>query len=186
MTQIVSKTALGFVFASAMTTASTGQELLIDDFGSNPASRWAYFADTVMGGVSAGGVEFKQEANQDYARITGTVSTENNGGFIQIRRDISSPSLPSPKGISLKVRGNSQRYYVHLRTSGARLPWQYYQGEFDVVEAWTDVRIPFSDFKPEGGFLRKNLNPSTLRTLGIVAYGRDHEAELEVSEIGFY
>ena len=42
---------------------------------------WAYLADTVMGGVSQGRAEFSNGA----LRLTGQVSTENNGGFIQVR-----------------------------------------------------------------------------------------------------
>jgi hypothetical protein len=184
--KVLIKAALGLALVTAMTSASTGQEQLIDDFSASPERSWAYFADTVMGGVSAGGVEFKQDANRDFARMTGTVSTANNGGFIQIRRYVSAPTSDAPNGIRLKVRGNNQRYYVHLRTSGTRLPWQYYQGEFDVDEGWRDIRIPFSEFKAAGGLLLKNLNPSSLTTIGIVAYGRDHEAEIEVSEVGYY
>jgi hypothetical protein len=46
--------------------------------------------------------------------------------------------------------------------------------------------MPFLAFKPSGGLLRNTLKPSSLRTLGIVAYGRDHLAEVDVSEIAFY
>ena len=44
-------------------------------------NNWAYLADTVMGGVSQGRAEFSSDA----LRLTGKVSTENNGGFIQVR-----------------------------------------------------------------------------------------------------
>ena len=42
-------------------------------------NNWAYLADTVMGGVSRGGAEF----SAGVLRLTGQVSTKNNGGFIQ-------------------------------------------------------------------------------------------------------
>ena len=47
-------------------------------------NNWAYLADTVMGGVSRGGAEFSAGA----LRLTGQVSTKNNGGFIQVRTRI--------------------------------------------------------------------------------------------------
>ena len=161
-------------------------EGVLEDFSRNPDARWAYFADTVMGGLSSGGVEFKNDAEGSFARLTGTVSTENNGGFIQIRSRFSAAPPEDTQGIRLTVRGNNQPYYIHLRTRGTRLPWQYYQAEFAATGAWTEVKIPFSEFKPSGGLLRKTLRPSSLRTLGVVAYGRDHLAEVDVSEIAFY
>lgn len=139
-----------------------------------------------MGGVSSGGVEYKRDAQVSFARLSGTVSTDNNGGFIQIRGRLSAAPPENTQGIRLIVRGNNQPYYVHLRTRGTRLPWQYYQAEFATTGTWSEVKIPLSEFKPSGGLLRKTLKPSSLRTLGIVAYGRDHLAEVDVSEIAFY
>ena len=47
-------------------------------------NNWAFLADTVMGGVSRGNAEFIPGA----LRLTGNVSTKNNGGFIQVRTRI--------------------------------------------------------------------------------------------------
>jgi hypothetical protein len=30
------------------------------------------------------------------------------------------------------------------------------------------------------------VKPRAIRSLGVVAYGRDHQAEIDVAEIGFY
>jgi hypothetical protein len=68
-----------------------------------------------------------------YARMTGRVTTANNGGFIQIRKDLGSPPPEGTKGVRLIVRGNGERYFVHLRTSGTLLPWQYYQASFSTT-----------------------------------------------------
>ena len=86
----------------------------------------------------------------------------------------------------MRARGNSQRYYIHLRTRGTMLPWQYYQAEFDVSEEWQIFRLPLTDFKPSGSWLGKSPSPRSIRSLGIVAYGRDHRAGIDVDEIGFY
>lgn len=37
---------------------------LIEDFSTQPESRWRFFTDQVMGGVSTGGVAFAQEDGQ--------------------------------------------------------------------------------------------------------------------------
>jgi hypothetical protein len=171
-----------------LTSAGTmsAQEKMLDDFSSNPGSRWVFFADTVMGGVSSGQVEFRDEAGQNYARLSGTVSTDNNGGFIQIQRQIGSAPLEASIGLKLTVRGNNQTYYIHLRTNGTRLPWQYYQAEFQVTENWDEITIPFRSFNPSGGFLRKNLKASSLKSIGLVAFGRDHSARVDIKDIKFY
>jgi len=90
------------------------------------------------------------------------------------------------KGLRLKVRGNNQKYYIHIRTKGSVLPWQYYGKNFLASPSWTEVELKFSDFEKSSSFMRKNFKPSSIRTIGIVAYGRDHKAEIEVSKINIF
>lgn len=151
-----------------------------------PETRWRFFTDRVMGGVSTGQVAFVEEDGQQHARMTGRVSTANRGGFIQMRMDLASPPPEDAAGVRLVVRGNDQRYFVHLRTSGTVLPWQYYQAGFDVTQDWREVRLPFGAFAASGALLRTEPRPASLTSLAVVAYGRDHEAEIEVREVGFY
>jgi hypothetical protein len=127
-----------------------------------------------------------KEDGQSHARVTGRVSTANRGGFIQMRMDLAAPPPEGTSGVRLIVRGNDQRYFIHLRTTGTVLPWQYYQAGFDAPNAWTEVRLPFGAFAASGALLRAELRPGTLTSLGVVAYGRDHDAEIEVREVGFY
>jgi hypothetical protein len=158
----------------------------IEDFAMQPETRWRFFTDGVMGGVSTGQVAFVQEDGRTHARMTGRVSTANRGGFIQMRLDLAGPPLAGATGVRLVVRGNDQRYFVHLRTSGTVLPWQYYQAGFEVTRSWTEVRLPFEAFRASGALLRSVPRPGSLTSLAVVAYGRDHEAEIEVREVGFY
>ena len=151
-----------------------------------PETRWRFFTDEVMGGVSSGQLAFKLDDGRQYARMTGAVSTANRGGFIQMRFDLASPPPEGSTGVRLVVRGNHQRYFVHLRTAGMLLPWQYYQAGFQVTRGWTEVRLPFSDFIASSSFLRTKVQPGSATSLAIVAYGRDHEAEIDVREVGFY
>ncbi|WP_366655657.1 CIA30 family protein [Fodinicurvata sp. EGI_FJ10296] len=151
-----------------------------------PETRWRFFSDAVMGGVSSGKVVYLQEDGQPYARMTGRVSTANRGGFIQIRLDLASPPPESTTGVRLVVRGNDQRYFVHLRTAGTILPWQYYQAGFDVTRTWSDVRLPLDAFVASGALLRTIPRARSLRSVAVVAFGRDHDAEIDVREVGFY
>ena len=174
--------ALGTVAAPA----AAPKAALIEDFTMQPETRWRFFSDAVMGGVSSGRVVFARDGGRSYARMTGTVSTANRGGFIQMRLELPDPPAPDTRGVRIVVRGNDQRYFVHLRTSGTVLPWQYYQAGFDVSGAWTEIRLPLDSFAPSGGLLRTTPRPQSLRSIAVVAYGRDHDAQIDVAEVAFY
>jgi hypothetical protein len=89
------------------------------------------------------------------------------------------------RGISLKVRGNGERYYVFIRTSSTLLPWQFYNASFQTSKNWSVVKLKLEAFQPSSSFLRKTIKSSSIKSIGIVAYGRDHQAKIDVSEIYF-
>lgn len=161
-------------------------DMMIEDFKVQPETRWKFFADTVMGGVSSGQIRFFTEGDRKHAQMTGRVSIENNGGFIQMRMALPSPPPEGTVGIRLVIRGNDQRYFVHLRTRGTILPWQYYQAGFEATNTWTEVRLPFADFKASGALLLKVPRADSLTSIGIVAFGRNHDADISVREVAFY
>ena len=84
---------------------------MIDNFDNNPEKGGYFFADTVMGGKSSGNVTFTNNTNNNFARLVGNVTTQNNGGFIQIRRKVSGLDN-STEFINLQVKGNNQIYHV--------------------------------------------------------------------------
>jgi hypothetical protein len=177
---------LAALMVMAALSSSALADALIDDFSNNPAQRWRFFADTVMGGVSSGKVEFLKESGAGFARMTGTVSTANNGGFIQFRTDLATPPPAGAKGVRLVARGNGERYFVHLRTSLTLLPWQYYQAAFETSKDWREVRLPLEAFKASGRMLPGLVKAGSIKSVGIVAFGRDHEVLVEVREARFY
>ncbi len=111
----------------------------------------------LWGGSPRDSWHLKPKQGESFAHMTGQVSTENNGGFIQFRTSIAkgTTATVSWRG-TLKVRGNSQQYYIHLRSSGTLLPWQYYQGSFQVTDQWQTIKLPLSAFVPSGKWLRKS------------------------------
>ena len=163
-------------------------EIMIDNFEATSNVNWDYLSDQVMGGVSQGSARLAidSDVGNTYVQMTGDVSTENNGGFIQLRTRLPSGADQDVLGVYLRARGNNQKYFIHLRTRGTILPWQYYQAEFDVSEDWQMFRLPLSQFKPSGSWLGKSPSARSIRSLGIVAFGRDHRANIYVDEIGFY
>ena len=176
----------GAALPPALADEPANGQTIIEDFTMQPETRWRFFTDQVMGGVSTGGVTFAQEDGLNFARMTGRVSTANRGGFIQMRLDLVSPPPEGTTGVRLIVRGNGQRYFVHLRTGGTLLPWQYYQAGFEVSESWTEVRLPLDAFTASGALLRSVPTPGSLSSVAVVAYGRDHDARIDVREVGFY
>lgn len=159
---------------------------MMETFSGTPGTRWRFFTDAVMGGVSSGRVEFVSDSARVHARMTGKVSIANNGGFIQIRMDLPAPPPADIEGVRLVVRGNRQRYFVHLRNAATRLPWQYYQAGFEVGTEWNEVHLPLASFMASGSMPGAIATAESLRSIGIVAYGRDHEAEIEIREVAFY
>lgn len=177
--------ALAALVALAGAPART-EVTLIEEFAMQPEAGWRFFTDSVMGGVSTGRLAFVEEEGRTHARMTGQVSTANRGGFIQMRMALDAPPPEDASGVRLTVRGNGQRYFVHLRTRGTVLPWQFYQAGFDAPGDWTELRLPFAAFRASGGFLRTPPRPESLTSVAVAAYGRDHDAEIELREIGFY
>ena len=141
---------------------------------------WSYLADTVMGGVSQGGARIENGA----LHLSGTVSTANRGGFIQARCAVATGFADDVAALRLRVRGNGERYFVHLRTSRTVLPWQYYQQGFNTGLDWAEVVLPLADFVASGRMMAGAVRPGDIRSIGVVAYGRDHQADLWVDAIG--
>ena len=125
-----------------------------------------------------------RDGDVDYVRLRGEVSTENNGGFIQIRRDM--PPLPSEaQMLTLRVRGNGASYFANLRTTDAKRPWHSYRAVFQTTDEWRDITLPLADFVPAGRGFDVPLNTHNIRAIGIIAYGRDYAADVSVAQIGW-
>jgi hypothetical protein len=166
--------------------------LIIDDFlhgGLRAAigTDWRVMTDTVMGGVSDGRIEPASFAGRSCLRLSGKVSLENNGGFVQASLDLgTSGALDASgyRGIELDVYGNDESYNLHLRTADTRIVWQSYRAGFHAGPQWQTVRLPFANFQPYR--ISQPLDLKTLRRLGLVAIGREMRADLCVSRIGLY
>ena len=171
------------VFLFFMMSQSLGDVIFKDDF-QNPG-KWKFITDQVMGGVSSGRVNYLKSNNENQAYISGNVSTKNNGGFIQIRRSLKDVTLKRTKSIKINASGNNQKYFLHLRTTGTLLPWQYYQIDFNVQKNFQTYNLSIADFKRSSFFISKEIIPEKITSIGIVAFGRDHVADLNIRSIEF-
>ena len=159
---------------------------MIEDFTGTPASRWEFITDQVMGGVSTGRVALESDSGQTVLHLQGVVSTANNGGFLQARLKLPNRLPKTAEGIEVKVKGNGHTYYIHARTGGTILPWNFYQASFEVTSGWRVVRIPFTDFKAQGRLLGKTLAAEAIKSVAVVAFGRDHNADVSIASIDYY
>ena len=166
---------------------------LIDDLRFDPplavtGNGWALISDRVMGGASTGRMTREVVAGREAIRMTGGVSLENNGGFLQVALDLGSlggeVDARRWTGIRLEVLGNGEVYNLHLRTSDIRRPWESYRQSFRAPATWTSVSLPFSGFIPHR--TEQPLNLARLRRIGIVAIGREFEADIAIADIRFY
>ena len=142
---------------------------------------WKFFSDQVMGGVSEGKTALKKDKNKFFLRLEGTVSTENNGGFIQVRKEYEIID-DAYKGIRIKARGLESEYYVHVRTKKLFLPWQYYSGKFFVSKEWTNIEIKFDDFAKSNFYQPQKFKSSEIKSIAFVAFGKDFDAQLDIIE----
>lgn len=70
-----------FIFVSKV----NAMHLLDKNNLKNLKENWEFVSDKVMGGLSSGKIELVSESDKSFVRLSGNVSTENNGGFIQFR-----------------------------------------------------------------------------------------------------
>jgi hypothetical protein len=167
--------------------------LKLDDFSADRSAlgtAWEGFSDRVMGGVSELSSQVVTDGASRYLRMSGRVSTRNNGGFIQMRLLVGSDFSPFDGsrygGVRLVVRGKGDGYYLHIRTAGMMLPWKYYAAPISVSTDWTAVEIPWSAFEKGDFGSMRGMSPGRLKSIAVVAAKKDFDALIEVREIGFY
>ena len=127
-----------------------------------------------------------EDSKGEIVQMQGNVSTANNGGFIQFITNIKDLPDIDFNGIRIMVRGNNQEYYIHIRTNLTPLPWQYYQTKFKVNIKWEIVEIPFNQFSKSNFYQPGSFKSKDIRTLAIVAYGKDYDANIDLGLIEFY
>ena len=167
--------------------------ILIDDFSksgglSSFGTEWRMFTDRVMGGRSTADWRFETINERRCVHLWGDVSLANNGGFIQVAlpltRNGKAFNAGSYSGVRLWVRGNGEKYHVHLRSRRTRFPWQYYGAGFVAGDSWSMIELPFSDFNAER--LKARLNSDKLTRIAVVAIGEEVKADVAVARIEFY
>lgn len=150
------------------------------------ARRWSVFSDRVMGGVSDAHGMMATVQGRQALHLTGTVSLERNGGFIQAACSLGDPpgsgvDARAFRGLAVNVCGTPGSYFVHLRTADTRAPWQYYGAPLPVSGEWTRVVLDWRTFTPVS--LTTPLDVSRIVRVGIVAAKTAFRADVALSEL---
>lgn len=147
---------------------------------------WRLVTDGVMGGRSRGAMELSRRDGRDCLCLSGEVSLANNGGFVQVNRDLAGArrDLSAYTGLVLEVLGNGEAYGLHLKTGDLRLPWQSYRAELTAPSQWSRVELPFALFQAHR--TGAPLDLTDVRRIGVVAIGREMTAAVCIASLGLY
>ncbi|TVQ34935.1 MAG: CIA30 family protein [Geminicoccaceae bacterium] len=162
--------------------------MVIDDVAAEGAlgggAAWRLFTDQVMGGVSAGSLTLEVVAGRPALHLRGGVRLENNGGFVQMARDVAHGKAFDASGFEafeLDVFGNGETYGLHLKTADTARPWQSYRQNFTAEPRWQRLRLPLAGFAPHR--VEAPFDPSRLRRIGLVAIGRAFYADVALARL---
>ena len=144
---------------------------------------WQFVSDRVMGGVSAGAIARETVAGRDATVLRGTVSLENNGGFIQMATDVPPPPGDAT-GIEIEVLGDGGHYELRLRTDALTRPWQSYRFAFEAPPEWQTLRIGFESFSAHR--TDAPFEPDRIRRIGMLSIGEPRRAKVAVAALRYF
>ena len=153
-----------------------------------PGATWRGFSDRVMGGISNAELDSANIAGKNCIRLSGNVTRESNGGFIQMAlyfgQDNAEFDGSDYKGVELLVYGNNEDYNLHVRTSDCGWHDESYRMTFFAKPEWQRIRIPWDSFKANQ--VTAPLDSARLQRIAILGWMREFEADISLAEIALY
>lgn len=158
---------------------------LVDFSLPNETKAWSPLNDGVMGGVSQSEIVVTTAGT---AIFRGVVSFENNGGFATVQTNFAQPvNLTGFRGISMRIKGDTKRYGMYLRTNSRSL---VYQATFMTTGEWETIQLSFDQFKPTyfGRTVPGDpIDASIIRSMSVlIEYKQEGPFVLEIAHIGVY
>ncbi len=118
--------------------------LVICDFQNQIGTEnWFVVDDGVMGGLSQGALRKNDSGNALY---TGTVRTENNGGFSSIRHNFESINVSDYTKVKLKLKGDGKSYQFRIKEDRSQ-QYSYIQ-TFQTSGDWETIEISLATCYP--------------------------------------
>ncbi|MBT8445448.1 MAG: CIA30 family protein [Gammaproteobacteria bacterium] len=147
-------------------------------------ARWRGFTDRVMGGVSDADFGASIVDGRRCARMSGNVTRDSGGGFIQMAMYLDRFSASGYAGLELFVFGNGEDYNLHVKTTDCRRHDQSYRATFHSEPRWQTIRLPWEALSPNR--VAAPLDTSNLRRIGLLGWMRDFQADLALGAIALY
>jgi hypothetical protein len=186
--------ALSYMSGWAETARATEQDgLVLSSFLDDteyvlPGGGWRGFSDQVMGGISDASLDKASVGGNSCIRLTGNVTRESNGGFIQMAlyfgRQYDEFDASNFSGLELLVYGNNEDYNLHVRTSDCGWHDESYRMTFFAKPEWQRVRVPWSAFAGSG--VKAPLDTARLQRIAILGWMREFKADVSLAEISLY
>lgn len=130
----------------------TMNTISIYDFSkSSNVSDWIIVDDVVMGGRSNGRFSLDEDGNGVFS---GTVSTENYGGFSSLRYQFDKLNTTADGKITLKLKGDGKDYQIRIKDKIAK--YYSYITTFKTNGNWQEISINMKDLYPS--FRGQNLD----------------------------
>lgn len=171
----------------------TSSRLVLSNFAAEPevtlpGVRWSGFSDRVMGGVSDAQLATATVAGKRCIRLTGRVTRDSGGGFIQMALDLGSRDRAfdgsAYTGVEFLLHGNDEDYNVHVRTADCGWYDESYRATVRVESHWQQVRIPWMGFTANG--VSVPLNPARLQRIALLGWMREFTADIALAEAALY
>ena len=177
------------------------------DFQKSPktAEQFREMHDRVMGGVSVGSMKPSTNAKGEvYARFSGVVRPDNNGGFASTRISLGSGvDLSQFDGFYLDVRAGdektAQKQILLVAKDDECMNTQVnfkaafkvgFEGDSESSSSWSRVLIPFAAFdRPERmgrAVVRGPLKSGSICEIGLMVLKEMGDFDLEIRAIGMY
>ena len=106
-------------------------------------SSWYIVDDGVMGGLSKGSIN---PTDSGSALYSGTVRTENNGGFSSMRYQLKAIDVSKFSTINLKVKGDGKAYQFRIKAD--RTKRYSYVNAFQTSGEWEIISLSLASFYP--------------------------------------
>jgi hypothetical protein len=153
-----------------------------------PGAGWRGFSDRVMGGISTAELNAAKVAGKNCIQLTGDVTRESNGGFIQMAlyfgRNFDELNGADYAGIELLVYGNNEDYNLHVRTSDCGWHDESYRTTFRATPEWQRIRVPWNSFTANS--VAAPLDSGRLQRIAILGWMREFTADVALAEIALY
>ena len=157
--------------------------MLIFDFkNESDIANWYVVNDGVMGGLSEGSITMSNSGNALYS---GTVRTENNGGFSSLRYGFEAKDVSKYGAVKLKVKGDGKSYQFRIKAD--RSTRYSYSNSFKTSGEWETITLVLPSFFPSfrGNQLDKpNYSGDTMEEIAILIGNNTKESfSLEIEKI---